>query len=160
PAVMKAPSTNAPASAVAKAPPPRPEPEPVPHEPVPQQEASPAAAAAEPAQPVQSAPGALDATAVRRVWGEVLAIVNRKNKRTAPFVREATVRDIDGDTLVLVFKHSLHANSLSSSPEILIETLYELLGGRWQIRCEVSGQGGSASAAGTANNPRLSVPPA
>src|SRR6185312_14466213 len=84
--------------------------------------------------PAPSPPGALDAVAVRRVWDEVLAIVSRKSKRAAAVVREATVRDVEGDTLVLVFKHSVHADMLSKSPEILVEALYELLGGRWQLR--------------------------
>jgi len=108
-----------------------------------------------PPAPATSAPGALDAVAVRRVWDEVLTIVSRKSKRAAAVVREATVRDVEGDSLVLVFKHSVHADMLSKSPEILVEALYELLGGRWQLRCEVGGAGSSP-----AGSSRLQSPPA
>src|SRR5581483_2649873 len=83
-------------------------------------------------------------------WDEVLAVVSRKSKKAAAVVREATVRDVDGDTLVLVFKHSVHATMLTNSPDVLIEALYELLGGQWKIRCELGGQAGGGS-----SNPRL-----
>jgi DNA polymerase-3 subunit gamma/tau len=100
-------------------------------------------------------PGALDAVAVRRVWDEVLAIVSRKSKRAAAVVREATVREVEGETLVLVFRHSVHADMLSKSPEILVEALYELLGGHWVLRCEVG-----SGPAGPAGGSRLQSPPA
>jgi len=84
-------------------------------------------------------PGALDAAAVRRVWDEIVTMVGRRSKRAAALVREATVRDVDGDTLVLVFRHAVHADMLAASPDVLTEAVYEVLGGRWQIRCEVGG---------------------
>ena len=87
-------------------------------------------------------PGALDAGAVRRVWADVLSLVSGKSKKAAAIVREATVQDVDGTTLVLGFKHTAHANMLNASPDVLIAALSELLGGRWQIRCEVGGQPG------------------
>jgi len=60
--------------------------------------------------------------------------------------REATVREVQADTLVLLFKHLVHANMLSNAPDLLLEAVHEVLGppspgGRWQVRCEVSGQG-------------------
>jgi DNA polymerase-3 subunit gamma/tau len=98
------------------------------------------ATAASPAAVATTAgPGAIDAAAVRRVWEEVLTMVGRKSKRAAAVVREATVRDVDGDTLVLAFRHAVHADMLTASPELLVEAVYEVLGGDWQIRCELSG---------------------
>jgi DNA polymerase III subunit gamma/tau len=117
------------------APPPKPAPDSVPVEPAP-----------------PATPGALDAVAVRRVWDEVLSMVGRKSKRAAAMVREATVRDVEGDTLVLVFRHAWHADSLRKEPEVLVDALFELLGGRWQIRCEVGGSDGGGS-------PRPADPP-
>jgi DNA polymerase-3 subunit gamma/tau len=100
----------------------------------PERTSAPASApAAEPAPP------ALDAAAVRRVWDEILGQVARKSKRAAAVVREATVREVDGSTIVLVFRHSVHANMLEASPELLVDALYEVLGGRWEVRCEVGG---------------------
>ncbi len=108
------------------------------------------AAKAEPAAPAASAtptpagdvklPGTVDAAAVRRIWDEVLTYVRRASPRAAAVVREAIVREVDGNTLVLVFKHPFHAQALSGDPKLVIEALTEVIGGRWQIRCEVSGQ--------------------
>jgi DNA polymerase-3 subunit gamma/tau len=99
-----------------------------------------------PATPVTrpaSAPNAaLDAAAVRRIWDEVLTMVRRKSPRAAAVVREATVRDVRGDVLVLLFKHQFHAQALATAPELLLDALYEILGGRWQVQCEVAGQSG------------------
>jgi DNA polymerase III subunit gamma/tau len=87
----------------------------------------------------QPAPGAVDAQAVRRVWEEILGYLRRRSQRAAAVVREAVVRDVEGDTLVLTFKHQFHAESLSNSPELLEEAVHEVLGGRWRIRAEWAG---------------------
>jgi DNA polymerase-3 subunit gamma/tau len=90
------------------------------------------------ARPV-GAPAVLDAAAVRRVWDEVLSVVRGHSQRAWAVVREATVRDVDGDTLVLVFRHLFHANALSAAPEVLTDAVAQVLGGRWQVRCEIAG---------------------
>jgi DNA polymerase-3 subunit gamma/tau len=85
-------------------------------------------------------PGVLDAAAVRRVWDdEILSMVRRKKPRIAALMREATVREVQGNTLVLLFRHSVHAEMLSRSPEVLTEAITEVFGGTWQLRCEVGG---------------------
>jgi DNA polymerase-3 subunit gamma/tau len=89
--------------------------------------------------PAQSPPGQIDAAAVRRVWEEILTAVGRKSKRAAAVVREATVREVEGDTLVLAFRHAVHADMLTASPELLVAAVREVLGGQWQVRCELSG---------------------
>jgi DNA polymerase III subunit gamma/tau len=83
--------------------------------------------------------GALDAADIRRQWDLVLTQVHRANKRVSAFVREAVVREVDGDTLILVFQHQFHAQALSADPKIVIEALAEVFGGTWRIRCELSG---------------------
>jgi DNA polymerase III subunit gamma/tau len=100
-----------------------------------------------------SAPGVVDAAAVRRVWDEVLTIVGRKSKKVAAWAREASVRDVDHDTLVLVFRHSFHASALAADPELLVGSVHEVLGGAWQIRCEVAGQPAAAA------TPPVAAPP-
>ena len=109
-------------------------------------------------------PGVLDAVAVRRVWEEILGYVGRKSRRVGAVAREATVREVAGDTLVLLFKHRVHAEMLAGGPELLIEAVYEVLGPpapdrAWQVRCELSGQ---AVSPGTASDqgPKPPVPPA
>ncbi len=93
----------------------------------------------EPVIPQAAAPGELDAAAVRRVWDEIVTMARVDNKRIAALASEATVRDIDGDTLVLTFRHAFHARTLAENPEPLSDAIYEVLGSRWQIRCELTG---------------------
>ena len=93
----------------------------------------------EPVIPSSAPPSEIDAAAVRRVWDEILTMVGQKSKKVAAWAREATVRDIDGKTLVLTFRHSFHARALSEQPELISEAANEVLGSRWQIRCELAG---------------------
>ncbi|MDG4822350.1 DNA polymerase III subunit gamma and tau [Asanoa sp. WMMD1127] len=93
----------------------------------------------DPVIPDAGGPGALDAAAVRRVWDEIVTMVRVTNKRIAALASEATVRDIDGDTLVLTFRHQFHARTLAENAEPVSDAAYEVLGSRWQIRCELAG---------------------
>jgi DNA polymerase-3 subunit gamma/tau len=92
------------------------------------------------------AAGTLDAAAIRRVWDEIVATVGRRSKRAAAVVREATVRDVDGDTIVLLFQHTVHATMLAGSPQPLLDAVHDVLGGSWQIRCEARDTPGSPAA--------------
>ncbi|MDZ5441142.1 DNA polymerase III subunit gamma and tau [Micromonospora sp. 4G57] len=103
----------------------------------------------EPPRPGAAGPGALDAVAVRRVWPEVVGKVNRSNKRIAALMRDAVVRELDGDTLVLTVKSTVLAKMMSDHAPVLTDALYEELGGRWQIRCEVAGERGGVSLGGS-----------
>ncbi|GAA1504949.1 hypothetical protein GCM10009827_017890 [Dactylosporangium maewongense] len=129
---------------------------PVAYEPAAHPTAPPAPPAAPPVppQPAPQGVGALDAGAVRRVWTDVLSLVSGKSKKAAAIVREATVQDVEGTTLVLGFKHTAHANMLNASPDVLIAALSELLGGRWQVRCEVGGQPGGGGGGTRPTPPR------
>jgi len=101
-----------------------------------------------PGQPAPVAPqgaGGLDAAAVRRVWSDVLSMVSAKSKKVAAIMRDATVHDVEGTTLVLGFKYVTHVNIFNASPDVLISALQELLGGRWQVRCEIDGQSGGGN---------------
>ncbi|MDT4989528.1 MAG: polymerase subunit gamma/tau, partial [Micromonosporaceae bacterium] len=94
-------------------------------------------------------PGVLDAAAVRRVWDEILTTVRRQSQRAWAVVREATVREVDGTMIVLVFRHSVHADMLTRSPDVLTGAVTEVLGGSWQVRCELGDDpGGGPRAAG------------
>ncbi|SIQ25675.1 DNA polymerase III subunit gamma and tau [Micromonospora avicenniae] len=109
----------------------------------------------EPPRPGTETPGVLDAVAVRRVWPDVVGKVNRTNKRIAALMRDAVVRELDGDTLVLTVKSGVLARMVSDHATVLTDALYEELGGRWQIRCEVAGERGAATLSGS---PRPSAP--
>jgi DNA polymerase-3 subunit gamma/tau len=88
-----------------------------------------------------SAPlGALDAAGVRRYWDEVLTVVRRRGgQKPWAVVREAAVRDVHGDEIVLLFRHSVHAEMLGAQTEVLLDALHEVLGGRWRVRPEIGG---------------------
>ncbi|MEV6811632.1 DNA polymerase III subunit gamma and tau [Micromonospora sp. NPDC051296] len=115
--------------------------------PVPASAVMPDPATPEPPRPGSAKPGVLDAAAVRRIWPEVVGKVGRKSKKVAAWAREATVREVDGQTLVLSFRYPFHAQALSNEPDLLIDSIYEELGERWQIRCEVAGERGGPSPA-------------
>jgi DNA polymerase III subunit gamma/tau len=141
-------------------------PEPPPEQPerpaeLPVARAEPADKPETPARPPQPG-GALDAAAVRRVWDEIIGYVKRKSSRVGAVAREATVREVAGDTLVLLFKHRVHADMLSAGPELVIEAVYETLGPpapdrTWQVRCELSGS--QATATAPVPEPQPATPP-
>ncbi|MEU4780804.1 DNA polymerase III subunit gamma and tau [Micromonospora sp. NPDC023633] len=101
-----------------------------------------------PPRPGAAAAGTLDAVAVRRVWPDIVAKVNRIKKAGAALMRDAVVRDVDGDTLVLTVKSPVLAQMMGNHTSVLAEVLYEEFGARWQIRCEVAGERGGASLGG------------
>ncbi|GLY25386.1 DNA polymerase III subunit gamma and tau [Micromonospora sp. NBRC 101691] len=114
-----------------------------------------------PAPPRPDAPpsGTVDAVSVRRVWGDVVGKVNRSHKKIAALMRDAVVRDLDGDTLVLTVKSAVLARMLTDHAQVLTDALYEELGGRWQIRCEVAGERGGSRASAGASRPAAAAPP-
>ncbi|MEV1329641.1 DNA polymerase III subunit gamma and tau [Micromonospora costi] len=124
-----------------------------PRRPVPPSAVMPDPATPAPPRPGAEAPGALDAVAVRRVWPDVVGKVNRTNKRIAALMRDAVVRDLDGDTLVVTVKSAVLARMMSDHAAVLTDALYEELGGRWQIRCEVAGERGGATLPGPSRSP-------
>jgi DNA polymerase-3 subunit gamma/tau len=91
---------------------------------------------------IPGAPGQLSAAAIREVWPEIITTVGRQSKKMAALASGATVRDLDGETVVLTFRFPAHAKMVASEPELIANALYEALGGRWQIRCEVAGEAG------------------
>ncbi|GAB2581959.1 hypothetical protein Aab01nite_59180 [Paractinoplanes abujensis] len=108
-----------------------------------------------PEEPVAAAveaagvPGQLTAQAVRQVWGEVLDEVKKQPRGVVlrAMVADATVREVEGQTLFLTVPSATHAQRISQEPA-LPNALYEILGGRWEIRCEVAGPGGGGSGPG------------
>ena len=77
--------------------------------------------------------------AVRAVWGEVVTGVRRQSRVVAAYLEGATVRDLDGDTLVLLFQFAAHAQRIRESPGLLVQALHEVFGGSWNIRAELAG---------------------
>ena len=113
---------------------------------------APAAAAAPPADaPV----GSMDSTAVRQIWPELLRKVGERSKPTLVLLQNATVRTVEGNTLVLAMPTAGLARQLSqeSRAEVIRATLRDLVAGDWQIRC-VHGDGNApADSPGAARRP-------
>ncbi|GIH09019.1 hypothetical protein Rhe02_70860 [Rhizocola hellebori] len=81
----------------------------------------------------------IDAQGVRRAWDEIVRMVGQNSKKAAAFAREAVVRELEGQTLILVFKHKIHADGVNNDPGPLLEAVHQTLGGVWSVRCEVGG---------------------
>jgi DNA polymerase-3 subunit gamma/tau len=94
--------------------------------------------------PEAEIPGQLSAASIREVWPEIMTAVSRKSKKIAALAQGATVRDLEGQTVVLTFRFPAHAKMVAAEPTLISDALYEALGGRWQIRCDVAGDGGGS----------------
>lgn len=130
--------------------PPVPEPEPEPEpEPVPAPEPEPA--------PEPRQPGALDTTAVRNAWAEIRSKVRDRSRTTEVMLSGATVRAIEGKTLVLSHDSPPLAKRITESrnAEVIREALKDALGVDWEIRCEA----GSADAGAPAQAPKVNKAP-
>ena len=134
-----APPPRAPAAAVrprkqAAEPAPKPRPEPKSEsksEPAPEPAPAPVAELA-------SAPGELNAAAVRSMWPTVRDKVRQRSRTTEVMLAGATVRAIDGDTLVLTHASAPLAKRLSEqrNADVISEALKDALGVNWRVRCE------------------------
>ncbi|MGW4942288.1 DNA polymerase III subunit gamma and tau [Actinoplanes sp. NPDC004185] len=98
--------------------------------------------------PQAEVPGQLSAAAIREVWPEIMTAVSRKSKKIAALAQGATVRDLEGQTVVLTFRFPAHAKMVAAEPTLISDALYEALGGRWQIRCDVAGESGPSPGSG------------
>jgi DNA polymerase-3 subunit gamma/tau len=140
-------SIPAPATAPAAAPAPAPAPaEPVaaprsaPAEPVAQP--SPEPPAPDPPAPAVSepapAPGELNAAAVRTMWPTVRDKVRQRSRTTEVMLAGATVRAVEGNTLVLTHESAPLAKRLSEqrNSDVIAEALKDALGVNWRVRCE------------------------
>ena len=101
-------------------------------------------------------PASLDAAAVRRVWPEILSAARGKSRSIEAMLVNATVRAVEGDTLVLGIGAPSLARRLSEprNADIVSAALHTVLGVQWQVRCD-SGEGGTPPSA----PPRGGPPP-
>ena len=124
----------APAPTPTPTPLPEPLPEPAPPEPSQPEEILPAAHSAEP-----------NAAAVRTLWPTVRDKVRQRSRTTEVMLAGATVRAVEGNTLVLGHESAPLAKRLSEqrNADVIAEALKDALGVDWRVRCEA----GTASAA-------------
>jgi DNA polymerase-3 subunit gamma/tau len=134
-----------------------------------------AAAPAEPAEPADASTmaeppaasrstepveGVLDATALRRIWPEVLEAVKRSSRRTRALLDGAQVHDLDGDLVTLSIAAAPLARMLGedSNTEVIKSALTQTVGGAWRLTVIVFG-GPSAAADSPPPAPEPAPPP-
>jgi DNA polymerase III subunit gamma/tau len=102
-----------------------------------------AAKAPDPEPPVPPVSGEPDAAAVRSMWTTVREKVRQRSRTTEVMLAGATVREVDGDTLVLTHESAPLAKRLSEqrNADVIREALKDALGVAWQVRCEAGGPG-------------------
>ncbi|WAJ44974.1 DNA polymerase III subunits gamma/tau [Mycobacterium sp. Aquia_216] len=121
------------------------------------------APAPEPEPP--SAPGELNAAAVRSMWPEVRNKVRTRSRTTEVMLAGATVRAVEDNTLVLTHASAPLAKRLSEqrNADVIAEALKDALGVNWRVRCEVgapvSATGEPTARAGGGPPPAEEEPP-
>jgi DNA polymerase-3 subunit gamma/tau len=91
-----------------------------------------------------------DATALRRLWPEVLNVVKENSKRTHALLLSAQVSAAAGETVTLAAPPAL-AKMLAepSNADVLSAALTQVIGGRWKVIVEAGDVPAPKSAAGS-----------
>jgi DNA polymerase III subunit gamma/tau len=116
--------------------------------------------------PAPAASGGIDGAAVRRAWPAILDAAKQTSRSTGALLVNATVKAVEGDTLVLAIAAAPLARRLSEqrNTEVISGALRSVLGVAWQVRCEHDGAAvggrGDAAPAGRAAAPPAAPPPA
>ncbi|MCP2245622.1 DNA polymerase III, tau subunit [Lentzea aerocolonigenes] len=120
--------------------------------------AAPPQAAAPPSEPAAPAPttGGMDATAVRRVWSELLAAVRASSRSTEAMLTNAMVSEVDGNVVTITHTSAPLARRLAEprNTEAIANALATVLGGTWQVRCTHGTPSAAPQAAAPAKAPR------
>jgi DNA polymerase-3 subunit gamma/tau len=94
-----------------------------------------------------SAPGELNAAAVRTMWPTVRDKVRQRSRTTEVMLAGATVRAVEGNTLVLTHASAPLAKRLSEqrNADVIAEALKDALGVDWRVRCEAGASAPTAT---------------
>jgi DNA polymerase-3 subunit gamma/tau len=92
----------------------------------------------EPAPPPATTPGEPGAAAVRTLWPTVRDKVRQRSRTTEVMLAGATVRAVEGNTLVLTHESAPLARRLCEqrNADVIAEALKDALGVDWRVRCE------------------------
>jgi DNA polymerase-3 subunit gamma/tau len=94
-------------------------------------------AAAAPAATSDHVPGAVDVTAVRRLWDDVLEVVKLKNRSAHAMLKEyAQVAAVDARTVTLAFNNLAIARQFDSKSDFFREALREVAGLDLKVRVD------------------------
>jgi DNA polymerase-3 subunit gamma/tau len=115
----------------------KPAPEQTAPEQTPPKETRPEHAAPEQAPPA-AGPGEPSAAAVRTLWPTVRDKVRQRSRTTEVMLAGATVRAVEGNTLVLTHESAPLAKRLCEqrNADVIAEALKDALGVDWRVRCE------------------------
>ena len=143
-------------------PPPRPQPSPTPsaqqppasqpeNDPAPRPEHTPAPQPENPPAPPAEADdrgtGLLDATALRRLWPEVLEIVKQGSRRTRALLDNAQIVEVAGELVTLAAPNALaRMISEDSNTGMLRQALTKVVGGQWRVDIRPANGDGPAAA--------------
>ena len=140
------PEQSAPLQPPAPPPPPATTSEPSPAEPSPSEPS--------PAEETQTAVGSAEpsAAAVRTMWPTVRDKVRQRSRTTEVMLAGATVRAVEGNTLVLTHESAPLAKRLSEqrNADVIAEALKDALGVDWRVRCEAGASNPAATEAAAA----------
>jgi DNA polymerase III subunit gamma/tau len=127
-------------------PPPATAPEPSPPEPSPPEPSPPESSPPE-ENPTAAGSGEPSAAAVRTLWPTVRDKVRQRSRTTEVMLAGATVRAVEGNTLVLIHESAPLAKRLCEqrNADVIAEALKDALGVDWRVRCEA----GAANPAAT-----------
>ncbi|MFL6145879.1 MAG: DNA polymerase III subunit gamma/tau, partial [Labedaea sp.] len=77
-----------------------------------------------------------DATAIRRVWSELLSVVRKNSRSTEAMLTNATVHSVDGDTVTISHTAAPLAKRLGEARNVdaIAVALRDVLGGNWQVK--------------------------
>jgi DNA polymerase III subunit gamma/tau len=108
------------------------------HKPVPKQPAHEPTQPAPEQSPPAAGPGEPGAAAVRTLWPTVRDKVRQRSRTTEVMLAGATVRAVEGNTLVLTHESAPLAKRLSEqrNADVIAEALKDALGVDWRVRCE------------------------
>ncbi|OBG36849.1 DNA polymerase III subunit gamma/tau [Mycobacterium alsense] len=111
--------------------------------------------------PAPGDPGKLNAASVRTMWPTVRDKVRQRSRTTEVMLAGATVRAVEGDTLVLTHASAPLAKRLCEqrNAEVIAEALKDALGVNWRVRCEVGADAPVAPAASAPTPARREAPP-
>jgi DNA polymerase-3 subunit gamma/tau len=92
-----------------------------------------------PTPPTPTPSGEPDAAAVRTMWTTVREKVRQRSRTTEVMLTGATVRTVEGGTLVLMHESAPLAKRLSEqrNADVIREALKDALGVDWRVRCEL-----------------------
>jgi DNA polymerase-3 subunit gamma/tau len=136
---MSIPHGDRPRRSAPAEPPPAPPPSPPPHAAAePAAAAEPEATPAPEPSPPPTGPGEPGAVAVRTLWPTVREKVRQRSRTTEVMLAGATVRAVEGNTLVLSHESAPLAKRLCEqrNADVIAEALKDALGVDWRVRCE------------------------